>query len=295
MNIVDDVYDQYKLRGIEKHDEKHENTCYAPSNHTPKRYRTRPQLSSRCRIPRHYESVLNRNEINHKVVDLSVVENINKVGTPRFREHWKQLNPKRNFQNHQYNHQYNKKNTRKKQKESKCVHLPLIHSKLYISNIQFAETYDPTEYKFDTIINLTQTEISKRSNDTTMYNMNIKDGYSRAHDHDLQTYWLEKIVDVISESVTNDETILIHCNSGINRAPYVVLLFAIGNSNLNMNVDQWIAYIDNEKITQGYKHWDTFTNLHFIHTLEAQNVNNKMFKIDLFCNEHKHNEDVVCN
>jgi hypothetical protein len=270
---MDEKYYQSKSRNISKRkkQDNHSIPRFRRKISIPKKNRIRPQSSGASTISRHYETYVTKDEIQHKVLDFSVTENMTRHSARRFREYWKPQNPNRNFQIHP------NQNGSKKYKNisAKCVHLPLVYERLFIGNIQFAETYDTSEYSFDTIINLTLTPIAKRSKNTKIHHIHIEDSRRSG----IHMYLIKKIIEIILDAIDLNETVLIHCDAGTNRSPFIAILLGMAlcsksetYSKKNFSVTDWISYIEDEKLLQGHTHWDTMTNLYFIHILKSQNI-----------------------
>lgn len=111
------------------------------SRHLKKKHRSRPtsmKSMSRLVLPRQIENIANKDVINHKALDFSVVEDLYRSSAaPRYRLHWElreHFNPQ--------NHAVPKEQQRAQLKElCKYCNLPDIYEKLYIGNIHFAESY----------------------------------------------------------------------------------------------------------------------------------------------------------
>jgi len=233
-----------------------------------KKHRHRPQsIKSHGSyvLPRQVEAIMNQDQIEHKALDFSVIEDLYKnSAAPRYKHHWE---PRENYNKQ---HHDKPKTVSEKKELAKYVHLPDIYEKLYIGNKYFAETYifDRTLH-FDIIINLSGEALAKQT-DVKIYSYNVEDKPFAT----IYTSVCNSILNIIQDAENRGLHILINCKAGTNRSPFFAILYALKKHNNNDNnekmvdrVNWWIDYIERCKANSGYKFWDTLTNRSFVNKL----------------------------
>lgn len=241
--------------------------------HTLKKNRTRQQSMKRCgqwALPRQMEIISDNDQIRHKAIDFSVVEDLYRSSAaPRYREFWSDdCRDRANPQNHDISPSY----TEMKKDKSKCINLFDIYEHLYLSNIKFAILYDNqiyhnNIYNFDIIINLSGEQLPKRKNVKT-YNFDIDD----KPDFNICQKIIDSIIEIINNAENDNLSVLLNCKAGTNRSVFMAITYAKWKYNEifktnRENAQYWINYIEKQKLNYGYSNWDTLTNLTFLRRL----------------------------
>ena len=259
--------EDYKSRGLNK---KRKNENITRMRTGWKRTDTRPtKCGLNCTITRQYNAINTQIDMIDKVLDFTPKASSfsNENYRTQNREFWEPKNEPINHQNHYIIPSEKIQVKKKKKQESKHVKLREIYEDLYISNWEFASSYNENEIHFDIIVNLSKRKF--KSNNAKVYNKYFPDSSKirlRVNDPNIKS-----IMELLLDATANRKKILINCDSGVNRSPFIAVLLAMELSRYKKTQkqpDAWIRYIQRtKKRTFNDNCWDTLTNLYFHHIL----------------------------
>jgi len=110
-----------------------------------------------------------------------------------------------------------------------------ITNKIHVTNIDTVRE-GPTE-KFDHVITVCQDPVEDNiSNNCTYYHINLADGKTNKFEGGTCSYGLfEEAATTLEEALKKDETVLIHCHTGISRSPSVTAAVLANKRNISVN------------------------------------------------------------
>jgi len=209
-------------------------------------------------LERLYVKAENQDIVKYTAVDVRAVTDI----APRRKTFAPNIEGLRFRHMNQQQHYISQPTKPKKVPIQRCVHLPSIHENLYLSNLEYSRNH-ASEYDF--VINLSETIVKvNRDKKTKVFHFYMQDTSLMSFPEFKKI--IMKISNVLEENLAQGK-VLIHCAAGVNRSPAAIVAYAILKqqkpvATLVKNIEYRKA--DNDSLG----HWDTLTNLTFLHYLE---------------------------